>query len=59
MSWKAEVMVYGESQWVGNRMRYATRTEAQDYVVKLAWAWTAVRDTRVVESDEPVTEQAA
>jgi hypothetical protein len=58
MSWKAEVMVKGESQWIGNGLRFATKEAAQDYVVNLSWRWTSVRDTRVVESEDSVTEQA-
>lgn len=53
MSWKPEVIADGNS-WVGNALRFATREEAEANVRDLAWRWTLVRDTRVVESDEPV-----
>lgn len=54
MSWKPEVIADNSGEWVGNRLRFATRVEADQYVADLAWRWTSVRQTRVVESDEPV-----
>lgn len=45
-------------QWCGNALRFATRDEAEAYVADLAWRWTAVRDARVVECDDPVNEPA-
>ena len=35
-------------------MRFATKQEAEDYVSELAIRWTAVRETRAVECDDPV-----
>lgn len=58
MSWKAEVIADGSGKWVGNQLRFATAEEAKAYVRDLAWRWTSVKDTRVVECDDPVTEQA-
>ena len=55
-SWKAEVIADSSGEWVGNGLRFATPKQARDYVWNLSLRWTAVRDTRVVGSDDPVTE---
>lgn len=55
-SWKAEVIADNSGQWVSNALRFATRKEAEDYVFDLMMRWTLVRDTRVVESSDPVNE---
>jgi len=53
-SFKPEVVVdYGS--WTGNALRFAVRRDAEIYVEDLACRWTAVRDFRVVPSDDPVT----
>jgi hypothetical protein len=54
MSFKAEVIADNTGKWCGNALRFATQAEAKRYVDALAWRWTAVRDTRTVESDDPV-----
>jgi hypothetical protein len=54
MSFKPEVIADNSGQWVGNALRFATREEAEAQVRDLAWRWTSVRDTRVVESDDSV-----
>lgn len=54
MSWKAEVIADTSGKWVGNMLRFATKTEAETYVADLARRWMAVCETRVVESDDPV-----
>jgi len=54
MSWKPEVIADSSGQWAGNALRFATSAEAQAYVEDLSWRWTAVRQTRTTESDEPV-----
>ena len=53
-SWKAEVIADNSGKWCSNALRFATKQEAEDYVLDLSWRWTLVRETRVVESDEPV-----
>jgi hypothetical protein len=53
-SYKAEVIADGTGNWVGNGLRFTTHVEAAAYVGDLMWRWTAVRETRVVESDDPV-----
>jgi len=54
MSWKPEVIADSTGQWVGNALRFATKEEAEANVRNLSMRWMMVRDTRVVESDEPV-----
>jgi hypothetical protein len=54
MSFKSEVIADSSGKWVGNALRFATEEEANAYVTDLSWRWLAVRQTRVVESDEPV-----
>jgi hypothetical protein len=58
MSWKPEVIADSSGQWCSNSLRFATKTEAERYVADLSYRWTAVRDTRVVECDDPVTERS-
>lgn len=54
MSFKGEVIADNSGKWCGNELRFATETEAQSYIRDLEFRWTAVRDTRVVPSDDPV-----
>ncbi len=54
MSFKPEVQTDSSGKWYGNALRFATRKEAETQVYGLSMRWTAVRDTRVVESDDPV-----
>jgi hypothetical protein len=56
MSYKAEVIADNSGEWVGNGLRFESHAQALAYVRELACRWTAVRETRVVESDDPVTE---
>ena len=53
-SYKPEVRCYGEKDFAGNALRFATKAEAELYVHDLMMRWTRVDDTRVVESDDPV-----
>ena len=55
MSFKPEVIADSSGKWCSNSLLFATEDEAQRYVKDLMWRWTAVRETRVVPSDEPVT----
>jgi hypothetical protein len=57
-SFKAEVIADASGQWVSNQLRFATEDEAWRYGNDLARRWTAVRQMRVVTSDEPVNEPA-
>lgn len=54
-SYKPEVIADSSGKWCGNQLRFATREEAHNNVVDLMARWTAVREVRVVESDDPVT----
>ena len=54
-SFKPEVQADASGRWDSNGCRFAAREEAEWYVRDLAWRWTAVRATRVVESADPVT----
>jgi uncharacterized heparinase superfamily protein len=54
MSWKPEVIADRSGKWVGNACCFATEAEAKHYAADLAYRWTAVRDSRVVESADPV-----
>jgi hypothetical protein len=54
MSWKPEVIADNSGKWCGNVLRFATKAEAEEDVADLYSRWTLVRETRVVESNEPV-----
>jgi hypothetical protein len=54
MSWKSEVIADNNGKWSGNALRFATQDEAERYVADLFQRWTLVRETRVVECDDPV-----
>lgn len=54
MSWKPEVIADDSGKWYGNALRFATKEEAEANVADLYRRWLSVRETRVVESDEPV-----
>jgi hypothetical protein len=56
MSFKVEVIADSSGKWCGNALRFSTREEARAYAMDLMWRWTSVRETRVVECDDPVTE---
>lgn len=53
-SWKPEVIADSTGQWSGNALRFATKQEAEEYVRDLMMRWMAVRETRVIESEDPV-----
>ena len=55
-SFKAEVIADSSGEWTGNALRFSTRAKAESYVADLAMRWTSVRETRVVESGDPVYE---
>jgi hypothetical protein len=54
MSWKAEVVADETGNWIPNGLRFGTEKEAMAYVVNLAIGWSAVRDLRVITSNDPV-----
>lgn len=53
-SFAPEVIADSSGKWAGNALRFATREEAERNVSDLASRWFLVRETRVVESDDPV-----
>jgi len=54
MSFKPEVQTSEGGKFAGNALRFATKEEAEHYVLDLMMRWTMVRDTRVIEVDDPV-----
>ena len=54
MSWVAEVIADSSGKWTRNALRFATEAEAKGWVADLYARWTMVRQTRVVESEDPV-----
>ena len=55
MSFKPEVIADSSGKWCSNALRFAAEAEAKIYVDDLMMRWTAVRDTRVAEVEDPVT----
>lgn len=56
MSYKVEVIADNSGHWISNALRFPDQRSAETYGAGLAWRWTAVRDWRVAESSDPVTE---
>ena len=54
MSWRIEVMADDSGKWESDPHRFATKQEALAYARDLDLRWAALRDRRVVESDDPV-----
>lgn len=54
MSYAPEVQTDNTGKWYGNAVRFATEAEAQAWALDRMMRWIAVRDTRVVESEDPV-----
>lgn len=54
MSYKPEVQTDSSGKWYGNAARFATEEEADAYNLDLAFRWTSVRESRVIESADPV-----
>jgi hypothetical protein len=57
MSYKVEVNTAGDppDAWNSNLLRFESKEDADTYGVSLAMRWTAVKDFRVAESEDPVT----
>ena len=49
-SWVPEVLA--EGAWTGNGLRFANKEDAEAWVADLSTRWTAVRETRVIPSEE-------
>jgi hypothetical protein len=54
MSFKPEVQTDDTGKWYGNALRFGTREEAEAQIQDLMMRWFDVRETRVVECDDPV-----
>jgi hypothetical protein len=54
MSWKIEVVVDDSGEWEGDPLRFETEREALAYARDLELRWSAVRDKRIVKSEDPV-----
>lgn len=54
MSWKIEVVVDDSGEWEGDPLRFETEREALAYARDLELRWAAVRDKRVMKSEDPV-----
>lgn len=54
MSYKLGVKIPGDTEFVFNALRFETEKEAEEYGIDLFSRWTAVRETWVITSDEPV-----
>lgn len=54
-SYSGQVRVLGETEFVGNQLRFATEAEAKASVTELASRWLSVEDTRVIPTSDPVT----
>jgi hypothetical protein len=54
LSWRPEVIADNSGKWTPNAMRFATEAEAKLWVDDLSMRWMAVRETRVVQSTDPV-----
>jgi hypothetical protein len=54
MSWRIEVVVDDSGEWEGDPLRFETQREALAYARDLEFRWSAVRDKRVVKSEDPV-----
>lgn len=53
-SFAMEVIAYSSGNWAGNSCRYATEDEAKDAGAELFSRWTAVREWRVLPSEDEV-----
>ena len=54
MSFAPQVIADNSGKFCGNSLRFATREEAEANVKDLESHWMLVRETRVVESEDPV-----
>lgn len=55
MSYKLEVKTMGDTNFASNGLRFATEEEGKAYERDLTGRWFAITESRVVESNDPVT----
>jgi len=53
MNWKVELIVDDTDEWEGGSLRFDTEQEALAYARDLELRWSAVRDKRIVKSEDP------
>jgi hypothetical protein len=53
MSWKVEVVLDDSGEWESDPLRFKTQQEALAYARDLEFRCSAVRDKRIVKSDDP------
>jgi hypothetical protein len=53
MTWKVELIVDDSDEWEGDSLRFETELEALAYARDLELRWAAVRDKRIVRSEDP------
>ncbi len=53
MSWKVELIMDDSGEWENDILRFATKNEALAYARDLEFRCSAVRDKRIVRSDDP------
>jgi len=53
MAWQTQIAIRS-NKWRFNRIRFATKGEAERYGANLQERDKAVRDYRVIETDEPI-----
>jgi hypothetical protein len=53
-SFAVEISIDNEVTWTPNPLRFATRTEAENYAKALSACWTLITDWRVISSSDPV-----
>ena len=56
MSYAVEVVADNSGKFVGNALRFPSRAMAEAYAADLFARWTAVREWRVIESNDPINE---
>lgn len=54
ISYAVEVIADSTRIWVPNQVRVPSRAQAEAYALEMAQRWSLVRETRVVESTDPV-----
>jgi hypothetical protein len=52
MCWKVEVIVDDSGEWEGDPLRFDTEQEALAYARNLEFRWSAVREKRIVKSQD-------
>ena len=52
MCWKVEVVVDDSGEWEGDPLRFETEQEALAYARNLEFRWSAVREKRIVKSQD-------